>query len=387
MITRFYLATIVLASTSSWAADIPCSPVEKYVVIVDGMLNDWKDVKAFNVDHPIRASKNWNDAADSSLSIMCNYTKTKLYLAIDVQDEMLTRTARGTKDDHLLLKFGKRRLRIYPSDLKKHKRRVLWGKKKAKGIKVAEAMQPKGWSVELEIAIKAIPGHRSGQGAISVDISHVDVDWRGKVDSRVSTGKSRLVIAQVVADLKGFLNDIGVNEKAIRRRYIADVVGDRGVEHILLVKKIIGIVGSGLPQGGYFYFNLPIAKAEDLLFLKLLDLNGDGQKEIVVRYLQRASSGRREILAVYRFTQTNKFTRPFAHEVLKGRGNAYIKNQVQFKRRKKGIDIVIAKPYANGFTQDNFRENPATDMHGILLPWSEKQKEVFRFEGDEYSEQ
>lgn len=372
------------------ALSIPCQPAEDGTIILDGMLRDWKGVTAVPVRgaaHVVSGRKHWDGDKDSSFEVLCNYSKGTLYLAFDVADEYFMRSRKRRGDDHLTLRFGRKTLSVYPGDLKKIRGAVYWGRRKARGIQMAEAMQLRGWSVELAIPFSRIPGYRKGQSAIPVTFSHVDGDWRGKTDSVVSTGPSKLVVAQVVADLQAFLKDMQATMKDVRFRRSADVVGDKGLEQVLAVRRRIGIVGSGVPNGGYFYFRLPVQKAADIHWLKLLDLDGDRQKEIIVRYTQRGGGGERTIVAVYRFDSVNKFVRPFAQEVRKAQGTRSIENRLTFrKRRRRGYDIVVDKPKARGFTVENFREQPASDLNEIILPWAAKKKRAYRFEGDQYSE-
>lgn len=395
-ITLGLLLAALLFSASAQAVDIPCGPAEDGVFFLDGLFTDWKGVAAVALDRPdriIQGRKHWNNANDLSFRVMCNYSKRYLYLAVQVKDEYFARTKKRKGDDHLRLSFGrkhKRTLRVFPGDLKKIRGGAYWGRRKAKGVKMAEAIQTGGWAVELRLAMNRIPGFRPGQGAVHLEVAVADADWRAKVETVMSTGGARLVVAQVMADLSAFLKSMKASQRDIRMRKAADVVGKRRVEQVVWLKRAIGIVGEDLPGGGFFYFNLPVAQAADIRWVRLMDLNGDRQKEIVTRYLQRGGGGRREVVAVYRFNQVNKFVRPFAHELLKGQGSRTITNRLSFKKRRRGrgIEIVVDEPKANGFTQQSYKENPAENIHGIILPWAEKekQKRVFRFTGDEYEE-
>jgi hypothetical protein len=378
--------------------DITCNPAEDGVVLLDGMLRDWRGVDRTTVrgaSRVVQGRKHWNNNKDASFEVLCNYSKTTLYLAVDVMDEYFARTRKLRADDHLELRFGRRVLEVYPGDLKKIRGVVRWRtgrrRRKAKRVRMAEARQLRGWSVELALPLSKVPGYRKGKEGVPLSVRFVDVDWRGKVDSVVGSGPARLVVAQVVADLRAFLGAMKATRKQIRWRGSADVVGDKGIEQVLLVGTRVGIVGAGLPGGGYFYFSLPVKTAKDVRWVKLLDLNGDRQKEIVIRYTQRGSRGRRELVVVHRFDSVNKFVRPFAHELVKGQGKNVIENRLRFKRwrkrRRRGLEIVIDKPTAKGFTQASYKENPATDVNPILLPWGETKKRRYRFEGDQYSEQ
>jgi hypothetical protein len=385
------LLIAALSADIAYARDVQCDPAQDGVFYLDGIFSDWKGVAAQRFESASsvkKGRKHWNNRDDASFSLRCNYSKKHLYLAFDVRDDFFVRSKRRRADDHLRLRFGRRVLKVYPGDLKKIRKSVLWGRRKAKKVQIAEAMRKNGWAVELKMPLSRIPGYRLGGEAIRLSVDFYDVDWRKKLDTVFTSGPLRLIVAQVVANISSFLADMKASQKDIRKRIAADVVGDKRLEQVILLDRRIGVVGDGLPGGGYFFFTLPVRSKKDVRWLKLLDLNGDKQKELVVRFAQRNLQGRREILAVYRFNSVNKFVRPFAAEVLKASGNKRIENRVSFKkrRRKRGIEIVIDKPKAVGFTEASYKEAEDESLHNIMLPWKKKKKRTFRFTNDEYEE-
>ena len=223
------------------------------------------------------------------------------------------------------------------------------------------------------------------------------MDSDSKASMRVQTIMStapagrtgRFVFAQAKAQMDAFLKARGYKRSQIRARKVVNVVGDKRLETVLLAGNTIGILGEGLPQGGFFYFNLPVKKAKDVYWLKVMDLNGDGKMEMLTRFVERGGNGRRELITVYRYNETNKFLRSFSHEILKGQKKRIILNRYSFKPNKKrnkvlGIDLIFDKPQARGYTKATYKEAPSTDAQSILLPWGEDQKRHFRFEGEMY---
>ena len=407
-------ALIIGATLALWLAlpagaaaqQIPCSPVQRGGITLDGLLGDWKGAKGVGVDDEaqiISGTKDWTGADDLSFDLFCNHTETTLYLAIMVHDEYFVRSKKGRGDDHIRLRLGRRELRIYPGDLRKIKARLQWrgkGRKRRVNkahVRMAEAMQRDGYSVELALVMDQIPGFRVGSPSFSGSVSVADCDSRakGRTQTVISTarpGRGSFVFARASAALDGFLKARGFKASQIRFNKVADVVGDKRMERVVLVGRTIGIVGDGLPQGGFFYVDLPPRRAKDVYWLKLVDLNGDGKVELVTRFVQRSKSGRRELIAVYRYNDSNRFMRSFAHEILKGQKKRIILNRYAFKVRKKrrkvlGVDLVFDKPEARGFTKEAYKEVPATDVQPIMLPWGEEKKRHFRFEGEEYSQQ
>jgi hypothetical protein len=395
---------VLLLAPPAAANEIPCSPVEPGTIQFDGLLNDWKGVDGAAVDeasHIIKGKENWSGADDLSFEVYCNHDDKMLYLAIDVRDEYFIRTSKkgSAGDDHIIVHFTGKQLFVFPGDLRGIAGRVSWGKAgKAKGVQMAEAMQKKGYSVELGIPLKAIPGYRAGVPSIpgAIWVADSDSKAKGKTETIMATAASAkqgsFSFAQAKADLTAFLKDKGYSAKDVRTKINADVVGDGRQEQVLLAGKTIGIVGDGVPGGGYVFLDIGVQQGKDIYWLKVMDINGDGKGEIVTRYAERSRNGRRELLAVYRLDDGGKFTRPFAHEILKGQGERVITNRYVFKprkrkgRKKAGVDFLFDKPAAKGFTVETYHESPASDCFPILLPWSETKKRTFRFDGDDIQE-
>jgi hypothetical protein len=406
------LALIVALPGAAWANEIPCSPVEEGTIRLDGLLGDWKGVDGVGVDdaaHVLRGKESWSGPADLSFDVYCNHDDENLYLAVNVKDEYFIRQKGAPKgDDHLVVLIGKLSLTVFPGNLRDVPAKLSWGaggKVKKKGdAEMAEAMQDRGYSVELKLPFKRI-GAKPGGAAIPGAVQVFDSDSRakGRIETVMGTASSArqgsFSFAQTKADVSGFLKDKGLSQRDVRTQLSVDVVGDDRPEQVLLAGKTIGIVGEGLPGGSYFYMDLALKSGKDIYWLKAMDLNGDGKAELVTRFTERAGNGRRELIAVFRFDDANKFVRSFAHEILKGQGERVILNRFAFQPRKgkpkrgkkrgkragAGIDLIFDKPVAKGFTAESFREAPSADCFSILLPWGEEKKRHFRFEGEEIS--
>ena len=386
------------------AEQIPCHPVEQGIIQMDGLLGDWKGASGVAVDQGeqvLKGKGHWGGEQDLSFDVFCNHSKTTLYLAIRVRDEYFIRTPKGRGDDHVQLHLGKKRLLIYPGDMRKIKSKLQWaGKgrrrgKKARGVQMAEALQRDGYSLEIAMLLSNIPGFAKGAPSFAGSVRVMDSDSKARMRTQtiMSTAPrgrpGRFVFAQATAQLEAFLKARSYKRSQIRARAVVNVVGDKRLETVLLVGKSIAILGDGLPQGGFFYYNLPVRKAKDIYWLKVKDLNGDGKMEMVTRYVERSDNGRRELIAVYRYNEANKFLRSFSHEILKGQKKRIILNRYAFKPNKKrkkvvGVDLIFDKPEARGYTKDTYKESPSTDAQSIMLPWGEDKKRHFRFEGEMY---
>jgi hypothetical protein len=262
---------------------------------------------------------------------------------------------------------------------------------------MAEAMQKQGYSVELRVPFKQIPGYRKGSPSFRGAVWVADSDSRAKMKIQTIMGTARsartgrFVFAQAQAELSGFLRDRGYSPTQVRMKKNVNVVGTRQVEQVVLVGRTIGIIGNELPGGAYFFIDLPVKQHSDVYWLRPMDLNGDGKAELVTRYVERAGNGRRELVVVFRFNDADKFVRSFGHEILKGQGRQVITNRFTTRRRRRGrrpggVDLIFDRPRAQGFTRESYREVPSGDCFSILLPWGEEKKRRFVFEGEEFSQ-
>ncbi|MFH1131785.1 MAG: hypothetical protein V1754_10640 [Pseudomonadota bacterium] len=380
------------------AAELLCTRVEAGVIQMDGLLGDWQGVRPMEVNAPNQITigrEHWSGERDLSFSVYCNSGGKHLFLAVHVKDERFVRTSKARGDDHVVFNLEGQRLEVFPGDLKKIDARVNWGNgKRAKEVSVAEAMQRDGYSIEVKIPLKALEACRKGMPFLSgsVVVADSDLKSKSKVQTIMTSGPIRLSFPQTKDNLKAFLDAKGYQHTQIRFNAVTDVVGNDGVEQVILVGRTLGILGGGVPSGTFFFLDLPVRDPKDVYWLKLLDLNGDKKVEMVVQFAQQNAVGRRELLVVYRYDDKNEFVRPFAHELVKAVGNRTITNQIEFKKRRRkrnrpgGIDLIISNPVANGFSKENYREMRAEDAIPILLPWGEEKKHQYRFEGDEYYE-
>ncbi|MCB9555696.1 MAG: hypothetical protein H6707_06295 [Deltaproteobacteria bacterium] len=391
------LCTLLGIPTANADAQIPCLPVEKGVIQLDGVLNDWGNTQVSEFAGPAisvgRAA--WSGAADLSLSVRCNHDQRYLYLGLAVRDEYVVRLAsKRAEDDQVRLRFGHKILTIRPTDFKKIKTETRWGNAtRFAGAVIAEGLLDDGYALELQLPLSALPGYRKGIAELPITFEVLDCDAKARMRHETTlSARSQVVFAAAAAHLKAFLSDKGYRASQIRKRLEADVVGKSGVETVVLVGRTVGIIGDELPTGGYFYLDLQVRKPTDIHEIKLVDLNGDKKAELLVSYIENAHNGYRKLLAVYRFDSSDKFVRPLTVELQKGQGAKWIKNRFRLqpgkgKRKAAGQDLVFDQPSAHGYDQGTFHEAPATDAFPILLPWGNgAKKRAIRFEGDEFFE-
>jgi len=91
----FAVALFLGLLSRAWANEIPCSPVERGVVQIDGLLMDWKGVQGVGADDTkqiVRGDAQWSGPDDLSFDLYCSHDADSLYLAINVKDDYFIRT-------------------------------------------------------------------------------------------------------------------------------------------------------------------------------------------------------------------------------------------------------------------------------------------------------
>jgi hypothetical protein len=352
---------------SAARGELICRLAGDGLVQIDGVLDEWSG-----------PSLTKGDPRDSALAIRCAYDERTLYLLVEVSDE---RVVRGRAEDALILAFGDARLRIAPAS-DRATRSARWETGRGKLPEIADTMLPRGFAVELALPLAATPGWAKGVPSLRFAATHVDADMAtgGEPPSRTDTGEVLLTFEEAARALKAFLAEIRLAPRDVTVDTLAEMNGEPGPERVIVAGTVLGVLGGD----GYAYIALPVASPRDLLGVELVDLAGEGQASAVVRYREHGGGGSRDVLAVFNLRHDG-FTRLFAHEIGKQLGPARLTNRWELRKAKKGRELVITPGEAAGVSAETWNETPASDMVPILLPWGEKQQEVWRFEKDAVS--
>jgi hypothetical protein len=390
---------LTLASGAAAAAtDIPCDPTEEGLVTMDGLLPEWRQVPGVTMDdadHIIMGRDAWRGPTDLSVTVKCLRTDSNMYLAFDVKDDYLVRQHEARPgEDHLLIFFGEdERLHtivIYPGDLKGVKRKVTAPGKLAKQMEVAEARQARGWSVEVRLPIAAIPGFSARAVAIRGGVALADCDSKlhAKTEKIMSSADGHQRVSQLGRFTFGetqdavahFLKQQGLTQRDVVFDKSAEMGGDPGLERVVVAGQFLAIFGEE-----YHFVKLNVQSVRDITEFRLVDLTGDGRYAMIVKTIERAASGARQILHVFKLIGAG-IQRPFAIEVAKESGGNKLVSRVSFVKHKKQTDIVVEAGKPEGWNEKNYQEQAADDVIPILLPWSDKPKARYRFRGDEFEE-
>jgi hypothetical protein len=371
--------------------EIVCALTEPDVIVVDGMLDDWQGVKAFEVG---------SGRGDADVRFRCNYDPTYLYVSLDVVDDRLIRTAKaGPGEDHVVLAFGGAKVVLYPAQLEYHAKRKLIASGLGK-VEAADSLQPKGWSVELAVPLRKIPGWGKGVPTLPFRFEVRDAD--AFVEKRIqdvvglSADTGRLSFAEGAQLFRDFLSQLRLKRADVRLDTLAEMDGEVGLERVIWAGRVIAVLSDQ-----YAVVELAVPP-QDVLEVKVVDLSG-GKKSVLARWVERGNGGSREVLAVFNLKRGGALQRTFAHEIAKQVGPNRLTNLWTIEptaelnkpprgKPRKGPKkpklpgknaIVIRIGEVVGFSAATWRELPAEDMRPILLPWGEVKEEVWAFQGDE----
>lgn len=387
---------------------IPCGLADDGTLHIDGLLSDWEGYSPITLKSTLPAGATGRSL---QVKVSCNFDPKNVYLLIDVDDDILMRSkAADGSEDHLELAFGTLgksgdveridKLSIWPGVARdKLPRTVRWDKgsgpkviegegpagraKPLKGAPVFEvydALQPRGYAIELRLPKKVIPGFREGS-PLRLAVRVVDSDGPGR-DKQGYAESSPVDKPQTLSEVlfedgdnsqAEIFSDLKVGRDEVYFEKTADV--GSGVGKVIALGRFLAFVNKG-----YSYHELGRSRA-DVRDLQLVQIS-DGQHAVAARVMERGQGGGREVLRLYRLAG-GRFESIFAAEVGKEQGPKRLSVKVDFVRRGKGTDIEISPLPAAGFTEASYTEMPAEDVAPILLPWQDK-KTRWTFKGGRY---
>jgi hypothetical protein len=148
------------------------------------------------------------------------------------------------------------------------------------------------------------------------------------------------------------------------------------------------VFGPGFKNGeSYNYDVLPFAPEGGLRSAQLIDLTGDGVKELVASGRQGNLLGLREVWVVLALEELGMH-RKFGIETKKESKGGFLENSVSIVpgRGKEPPRIEQKIGRAQGLDATTYREDPATDMQPVLLPWGEVTARTFAFDGKKFAQ-
>jgi hypothetical protein len=334
----------------------------------------------------------------------CGYDGHRLYISVKVKDERIIRTGKGDPagEDNLYVSLRAqgggeaRTLRLYPGTRGfKPKRTGAGGK-----IRVEDTLLEDGWFAEASIPLGQIPGWGPSTPLLYAEVTYRDIDRPGAGAEATLSFKGSMHFSSHVPALRGFLAAVKMVVKDFRLDTLVDVDGSPGTERVVSGGKYIGVLSNG-----FGFIELPVESPEDVLAVKLVDLDGDRRSSILAHYRQAGGGGRRELVTVWNLTGDGQLQMTFGFQVGLELGDRRLVNRWSLVpagerrapdkgRGKKtkarhsgpGLDFVVEVEKADnrGWDAGSFAQVvPSPDVRPILTPWgSSRRAVVYYFEGD-----
>ncbi len=383
------LATLCIAGVAH-AKGVVCEHVQDDMFSVDGMSDDWESF----------APTSFGRGSDASVQMRCGYDAKKLYVALTVKDDRIVRSkkARANSEDRVMVSLssgtGKPlRFGVLPG-AERIPRKAL---RVPSFVELEDSRQPSGFFVEFAIPMGKIAGWSPSLPYLAGALQFHDVDTSsGKAQSVVGM-KGKLHFSEAAETYKSFMRATGLKNRDVRLDKLVDIDPGEGAERVIVGGKVMGVLGTS-----FSYMGLPISNASDLLSAKVVDFDGAGRSAVVTELRQHGNGGSRDVVVVWFADGNGSFQPSITIETRKQRGDAFIQNTWALvprglhrgaegngkKRRKRrpaksvrGFDLLMQVGEVSGFTKQTFREAPAPDAKGILLPWNEQQSAVYYLEG------
>lgn len=342
----------------AFGADLPCPPIEPGSIALDGLDDEWRDAQSAT-----------GGDAQAGVSIRCDTEGRNLYLEIEATDQRVVRTnAARPGEDHVTLVLGKKKLTIFPAS----------GSIKGKvtpPVKLASSSSDKGFVIELGMPL-SFAGLGGAPERIPFALEFADCDSAAQLKTeRTAKIDGELAFTAGPSALDAFLQDRGLSRDLVKWQHSVREHGH--ATQLVLAGKVLAALGDG-----YGYVELPVRDGSDVHDPQLVDLAGDGRHEVVLRYIEHGEGGSRDVLAAYRL-DGNQLNRVFAAEVAKQTNSGKLSTKWTLAKRGRGTDIVLEAQPAQGLTAASYKEEPASDVEPILLPWAQK-RAVYTFSGDGY---
>jgi hypothetical protein len=290
MFSRRILAACVSASLALVAVSVDAKPRGLRAVRVqdgveiDGVPNEWDgDWRALT----FKASGQSPSDADCSARVLVAYDRNNLYLAADVRDDKLV--AGGDFIELLLGIPGGtlHSIRLFPGSPGKSRAAAkTGGGATIDGARIVEAPTQGGWTLEAAIPWRGIPksdtvrvGYRGALLVHDADASPREETVMSSADSSAYASLPPLSTEPELGLGNGLLRDHNLTS-APRYNLLADVIGDRLQERVLVYDRYLVVLGPGYRKGEeYFYRDLGTSD----LGLEIDDLTGDGKADMLVR--------------------------------------------------------------------------------------------------------
>src|SRR5215471_3201876 len=166
----FLLLSSTATVRAASAGELSCTLAGRGLIRIDGLLADWANMPEMTAG-----------TRGSGFTVRCAYDDAHLYVMVDVMDDRLIRSKhRSYNDDFLTFRFGGATLEVFPAAAELGARLEFgWAGKSGGHLPrptVADSLQKRGWSVEMSLPLRGLPGYEKGAPGVPLRIDFHDAN-------------------------------------------------------------------------------------------------------------------------------------------------------------------------------------------------------------------
>ncbi len=371
---------------------------------VDGALREWRGVRFIDV----------GEGADASMRIGFAYDAHGLYVAAEVRDDRMIRTrAPSMNEDAIVLTLalpagrglsateiwlwagqpGQSAAIIGIGPLGRRPSQVSQGQ-------IVEAPARGGYTLEAFVPWNVIPSSaRWQEGRGTVRLRDVDQAAHPEVEAEPAFAPLDPAHLERLPPLAPSGGEAAAFDSFLASRNLQgmrpahDLRGDVGgiderPERVSIVDRFVVVTGPGWQEGrGFSFVELAVTAAADIREPRLVDLTGDGKRELVVTLRQQIAGGSREIWQVHSFSNS-QVRAVFAIETRRTTATGFVEAgvNVRTERRATVPTIEVRTGRAEGLDARTFEPIPASDAESILVPWGRVLARAYRWDGNSFAQ-
>jgi len=345
-------ALCLLSSVVAHAAPTPIRCADGEPPAIDGLLDDWSGPPLAKLGAP----------ADGSVAVRCTWDGATLAIALELTDDRIVRVTGKGHEDFVTIAVaaagGKAQtITVYPQNQLAKAKLVVPAK-----LAAADALQPKGFSIEASIPAKQLAGFSASTPSLALTVTFHDVDQATGGD----TTDLALPLAIALGDRADLLDDFLATTKLARKAITLDAMAELDPDRAGKERIVAGAAVIGILTDQFAYVTLPAMARE----VRLLPLGARGLQIISAVVREAGNGGERDLLMLW--TVWSGQLHALAQlEVRKATGNSVLASTWKIGvGPKQQPELVVTPQPAVGFTADTWNEEPATDADPIALPWA-----------------
>jgi len=360
-------------------------------VKMDGVLQEWPP--RFQLKQAVKGQ------TSATVSVALQYDDTKIWVAGEINDsDKLVRTAQfGEAEDHvsLVLAFptASGTAAVYDVGFYIGVPGQSAGSVRVRGrgvadSKIVESPTQGGFSFEAVLPWSAFPEGRATRVGLRGVARYVKASAPGSVSAILASAPGDASSASSMPPLptepeQALIEQLLIPNKLLdtapKVDRIADVAGDGLKERVAVIGKYLVVLGPGYLGGSTFFYK---DLGGELAGLELRDATARGKADILLRRRIADGATTREYFEVLSaMSATAEPTTTFAHEIAVMSGANKITNSVHVGARE--IEVSIEPPA--GWDATSYRENVATGIEPVLLPWGGIKSQTFKFDGTKFA--